>query len=135
MPELLYAYEVEGADEVAAELRALAIECGGPDALRFADDATRALAEAGVVMKTILDEAAVEAKDTAAYIPRTGYLDDSTFAGPIEVTGRGVRVEFGARADYASHVERRGFSRTAAVAAEAEKTIDAALHALGTSLL
>jgi hypothetical protein len=97
--------------------------------------ADKTLGRVGDDMKTILDAAAREERRTHIYNNITHRLENSTFAlGPIG-DGDEVTVEYGARMEYASHVDNRGRTRVRELGAEAERTIeykfDADADALG----
>lgn len=120
MADLLFTYVIDASDflDKMAGIDRAAAESAEQDARALADG-----------MKDILDDAAQQALASAAYRRRTGDLDQSTFAGNVTVTGRGeMRCQFGARADYASYVEDRGFSRTEEIAEEAADRIAAMIE-------
>ncbi len=111
MADLLFTYVVDVSDVLD--------KMAGIDQAS-ADAAERNMAALADGMKSVLDDAAQEAIDTAAYVPRTGDLDRSTFAGDVSLSRRGeLRCQFGARAEYASYVEAHGFSRTEEIAEQA----------------
>jgi hypothetical protein len=141
MGAILYTFTVSGVEDLAAAMRAVAAEAGDES---IVDDVVSQFTPENVeaVMKDCLDEATQEALSSAAYKSRTGALDASTYAddasssqartsGGQFSSGTDVSVTWGARAEYASYVEKRGFSRTVEVGDAAVDKIDAALAALG----
>lgn len=97
--------------------------------IKFEREADRMLDGVGPGMKRILDAKAAIERRTHAYKNRTHRLENSTFAlGPLPESD-GVRVEFGARMEYASFVEGRGLSRVTDLARQAETEIDYFLEA------
>jgi hypothetical protein len=129
MPALLWDFTATGADAVAAALREVdeAAEMPGASAEQI-----KALEGVAEVMKTTLDEATAEALASAAYKSKTGALDASTYAEVPVIDADSVTVTWGAHAEHASFVEKKGFSRTAEVAALAEQRLDDALNQVGS---
>ena len=120
MAGLTWKFAIEGVDDLVSTMAQI-----DPIAAERAEVELRTLADG---MGEILQAAAEEARATAMYASRTGNLDASTYAGDVRVSGNRMECEFGARAEYASFVEDRGFSRTAEVAEAAEAAITALVN-------
>lgn len=81
-------------------------------------------------MKLLLDQKAAEERRTHVYRNITHRLENSTFAlGPLREGDDVTHVEFGARMEYASFVDRRGRTRIRDLAAEGERDLEALFDA------
>ncbi len=102
---------------------------------RLTSQAERSLARAPGEMKRILDRAARAALADKTYQDRSRNLRESTAVGEVLEAGDQAAVVFGAAEEYASFVERRGFSdvegRAAEAATEIEYFLDAEAEKLG----
>jgi len=83
------------------------------------------LASAGRRMHEVLAAKGEEAQASHRYQNRTTTLESSTYAADLDLNANGSSVEFGARAEYASFLEARGFQDLETKAAEADAEIAA----------
>lgn len=83
--------------------------------------ATKVLGDVPRRLKAACDKGADLEVRTHPYHNRTGNLERSTFAQTVETNGADATVELAARMDYASFVNRLGYSRIDDAALLAER--------------